>query len=210
MYLACATESRRTAHERCTKCGSRGVMQRVHAALLGQVIALPRIAGAARGHHVGPLVVAAARERNQVIPRQALAVPQLALAPMAVLAAVAVAGEEECVGDLAAEAAGDVDELDQPDDGWFGKCEPFASDDVARVRFDDLGLALDDQPKGPADRDHGQRLEGGVQRQAPHATSPQRNERWMHESRLARPDTGGPDGNRSAAPALTSAATPHS
>jgi hypothetical protein len=31
---------------------------------------------------------------------------------MAVLTPVTVAGEEECVGDLAAEAAGDVDELD--------------------------------------------------------------------------------------------------
>ena len=162
MYLACATESRRTAQERCTKCGSRGAMQRMHAALLGQVIALPRIAGAAGGHHVGPLVVAAPRERNQVIPRQALAVPQLELAPMAVLAAVAVASEEECVGDLATEAAGDVDELDQPDDGWFRECQAFASDDVARVRFDDLGLALDHQTQGPPDRDHRQRLKGGV------------------------------------------------
>ena len=92
----------------------------MHAALLGQVIPLPRIARAAGGHHVGPLVVATARERDQVIPRQALAVPQLELASMAVLAAVAVAGEEECVGDLATKAAGDVHELDQPDDGWFG------------------------------------------------------------------------------------------
>ena len=176
MYLACAMDSRRTAQERCTKCGSRGARSGMHAALLGQVIPLPRVAGAAGGHHVGPLVVAAARERDQVIPRQALAVAQLELAPVAVLAAVAVAGEEECVGDLATEAAGDVHELDQADDRWFGQCEAFASDDVARVRLDDLGLALDDQAQGPPDRDHRQRLERGVQRQAPHATSPQRNE----------------------------------
>ena len=175
---------------------ARGV-QRVHAALLGQVIPLPRVAGAAGGHHVGPLVVAAARERNQVIPRQALAVPQLELAPVAVLAAVAVAGEEECVGDLATEAAGDVHELDQADDGWFGKCEAFTSDDVACVRLDDLGLALDDEPQGPADRHHGQRLERGVQRQAPHATSPQRNEvdRCENPVSLA-PAGGGPTGNQ--------------
>src|SRR5690348_3222933 len=94
--------------------------QRVHAALFGQVVALPGIAGAAGGHHVGPLVVATARQRDQVIPRQALTVTQLELGSMAILAAIAVAGEEECVGDLAAEAAGNVHELDQPDDGWFG------------------------------------------------------------------------------------------
>ena len=58
-----------------------------------------------------------------MVARQALAVAQLELAPVAVLAAVAVAGEEECVGDLATEAAGNVNELDQPDDGWLGKCE---------------------------------------------------------------------------------------
>ena len=118
--LGLRIESRRTAQERCTKCGSRGGVQRVHAALLGQVIALPRVAAAAGGHHVGPVVVAAARERNQVIPREALAVPQLDLAPVAVLAPVPVTSEEECVGDLPTEAAGDVHEFDQPDDRWFG------------------------------------------------------------------------------------------
>src|SRR6185369_8300743 len=82
--------------------------QRVHAALLGQVVALPRIARAARGHHVGPVVVTPAGERNQMIAGQAFAVAQVSLAAMAVLAAVAVAGKEECVGDLATEAAGDV------------------------------------------------------------------------------------------------------
>ena len=73
---------------------------------------------------------AAARERDQVVPGQALAVPQLAVPPVAVLAPVAIAGEEECVGDLAAEAAGNVHELDQADDRRFGQYESFASDDV--------------------------------------------------------------------------------
>ena len=96
------------------------------------------------------------------------------MAPMAVLAAVAVAGEEECVGDLATEAAGDVHELHQPDDGRFRKGQPFAADEGIGVRFDDLGLALDDETEGPAHRDHRQRLKGGIQRQAPHAYSPAR------------------------------------
>src|SRR5690349_269224 len=107
--------------------------QRMHAALLRQVIPLSRVAGAARGHHVGPLVVTAAGERDQVIPREALAMAELPVPPMAILTAVTIAGEEECVGDLAAEAAGNVHELDQPDDGRFRKCESFTSDDVVRL-----------------------------------------------------------------------------
>jgi hypothetical protein len=48
-----------------------------------------------------------------VIPRQALPVPELGLTPVAVLAAVTIAGKEECVGDLAAETAGNMDEFDE-------------------------------------------------------------------------------------------------
>ena len=58
MYLAWLTDRRRTAHERCTKWGSWGGAQRMHAALLGEVISLPGVAGAAGGDHVSPLVVA--------------------------------------------------------------------------------------------------------------------------------------------------------
>jgi hypothetical protein len=47
-----------------------------------------------------------------MVPGEAFPVPQVELVPMTVLAPVAVASEEECVGDLAAEAAGNVDELD--------------------------------------------------------------------------------------------------
>ena len=66
-----------------------------------------------------------------MIPGEALAMTQVGLVSMAVLAAVAVAGKEECVGDLTAEAAGNVDEVDQPDDRRFGQREAFASDAVA-------------------------------------------------------------------------------
>jgi hypothetical protein len=91
---------------------------------------------------------------------------------MAVLAAIAVSSKQECVGDLATEAAGNVDELDETNDCRFGKDESFASNDVAVIRLDDLGLPLDHQPEGTPHRDHGQRFKGGVQRQTPHATSP--------------------------------------
>jgi hypothetical protein len=88
--------------------------------------------------------------------------PEVRLPTMAILAAVTIAGEEECVGDLAAETAGNVDELDESDDRWFRERQTFASNAVAPIRFDDLGFALDYQPKGAPDRDHGQRLKGGV------------------------------------------------
>jgi hypothetical protein len=63
---------------------------------------------------------------------------------------------------LAAEAAGDVNELYESYDRRFGKGQTFASNEVGPVRFDDLGLALDDQTKGTPDRYHGERLKGGV------------------------------------------------
>jgi hypothetical protein len=97
-----------------------------------------------------------------VVPGQALAVTQIGLAPMAVLAAVTITGKEECVGDLTAKAAGNVDELDQSYNRGFGERQAFASNAVTPIRFDDLGLALDNQPEGTPDRDHGQRLKGGV------------------------------------------------
>ena len=97
-----------------------------------------------------------------MVPCETLPVPQIGLPPMAVLAAVTIASEEECIGDLTAEAAGDVNEFDESYYRGFGKRQPFTSNEVGPVRFDDLGLALDDQSKGTPDRDHGQRLEGGV------------------------------------------------
>jgi hypothetical protein len=131
----------------------------MHAALLRQVVPLPRVAGAAGRHDVVPLVVAAAGQRDQVVTRQALPVAQLDVAPVAVLAPVAIASEEECVGDLATEAAGDVHEPHQADDRRFGQYEPFAPDDVIAVRFDDLRLALDHQAQRAPNGDHSQRFE---------------------------------------------------
>jgi hypothetical protein len=142
--------------------GLAGSAQWVHAALLRKVISLSGIAGAAGGHDVAPLVVAASRKRNQVIAGETLAVTQVRLTPMAILAAVAISSEEECIGDLTAEAAGDMHELDQSYYRWFRERQTFTSNDVAPIGFDDLGFALDYQPKGAPDRHHGQRLKGGV------------------------------------------------
>ena len=92
---------------------------------------------------------------------------------MAVLAAITISSEKECVGDLAAETAGNVDKLDESYKGRFGECQSFASNQVDTVRLDDLCLALDHQAKRTTHWDHSQRLERGVQCQAPHGHSPE-------------------------------------
>jgi hypothetical protein len=61
---------------------------------------------------------------------------------MAVLAAITISSEKECVGDLAAETAGNVDKLDESYNGRFGECQSFATNQVDTVRLDDLCLAL--------------------------------------------------------------------
>jgi len=68
-----------------------------------------------------------------MVPGETLAVSEIALPPMTILAAVAIASEEECVGDLTAEAAGDVDELDESYDRRFRKRQALTAHDVVRV-----------------------------------------------------------------------------
>src|SRR2546422_1765682 len=98
-----ATDRPREMHEVRLERGP----QRVHPRLLGQEVALACVAAGAGGEHVRPGVGAAARQRDEVVPREALPKPQLRLRAAAKLAAVVVAGEQERVGDLTAEAAGD-------------------------------------------------------------------------------------------------------
>src|ERR1051326_3797996 len=149
MYLACGAVSRRTAHARCTKWGSTG----------GGIGGMPHSAGSPVPLPVLPLLDALARA-------------ELRLGPVAVLAPVVVPCEEEGVGDLAPELAGDVDELDEPDDRGFGKDHPRPSYLRPRVRLDDLRLSVDHQPEGPLDGHHGQGFEGRVERQAAHRKAP--------------------------------------
>jgi hypothetical protein len=85
-------------------------------------------------------------------------VPQLVLAAPTELAAVVVAGEEERVGDLATEPAGNVDELDETDDCGSRDLESLAAHDCT-IGLDDLRLAVDDKAQRPAHRHHGQGLE---------------------------------------------------
>jgi hypothetical protein len=51
-----------------------------------------------------------------VIAGEAFPMPQLVLTAVTVLAPVIVASEKERIGDLTAEAAGNVNEFHQPDD----------------------------------------------------------------------------------------------
>ena len=97
-----------------------------------------------------------------MIAREALALPQFLLRAAAELAAVVVARKQERVGDLAAEAARDVDKTNESDDRGPGDRESFAMDWRA-LGFDDLSLAVNNQPQRPAHRHHGQRLERGIE-----------------------------------------------
>ena len=98
---------------------------------------------------------------------------------IAVLAGVGVAGEEEGVGDLAAEAAGDVDEADQADDRRSGQLHSNTADRFVPVRLDNLRLALDDEPQGAPRGDHGQWFERGVQGETAHPLCSVRGSLWI-------------------------------
>src|SRR5207245_11086271 len=82
--------------------------------------------------------------RRGAVPR-----PEVALGAAAKLAAVVVTGEEEGVGDLAAETAGDVHEFDETDNRWSRQLQPLAADRLP-LRLDDLRLAVDHEAQRPA------------------------------------------------------------
>src|ERR1700756_1040196 len=97
-----------------------------------------------------------------MVASQALALAELLLRAAAELAAVIVASKQERIGDLATEAARDVDEADQPDDSgaWYRHSLRM---DRRALSLDDLGFAIDDQPQRPAHGHHGEWLERGIQ-----------------------------------------------
>src|SRR6266849_241305 len=94
-----------------------GGAERIHTDFLGQQVPLAGVAARAGGEDVRPSVRAAAGQRHEMIAGQTLTLPQLLLRAATEQAAVVVAGKQECVGDLATEAARDVDEANQADDG---------------------------------------------------------------------------------------------
>src|ERR687897_2313532 len=84
----------------------------VHAAFHRQAVALPGVALGACGNDVVPGVRAAARERLDVVAGQPVAAPEVVAVARAVLATVVVAGEEDRVRHVLAQAAGYLDVLD--------------------------------------------------------------------------------------------------
>src|SRR2546425_714122 len=87
-----------------------GGAERMHTDFLGQQVPLAGVAARAGGEDVGPGVRAAAGQRHEMIAGQTLTLPQLLLRAAAELAAVVIAGKQECVGDLATEAARDAEQ----------------------------------------------------------------------------------------------------
>ena len=92
------------------------VLQHLHVRLFGGAISLLVIAACAGRDHVVPSVVAAPADGQQVIPREELAVAEVAAMAATVLTGIAIAGEEERIGDVAPEAAWYVNVLDETDD----------------------------------------------------------------------------------------------
>jgi len=121
-------------------------VHRVHSDFIRETVRLSRVARAARRDDVGPLVRATARKRDEMVARERLARLEFHLEATAVLAAIAIAREEERVGDLPAETTGHVNKPHQPDDCRARKREPFRADHLVVVRFDDLCLSVNDQP----------------------------------------------------------------
>jgi hypothetical protein len=76
-----------------------------------------------------------------------------------ILATIVVPGEEEGVGHLPAEPPGDMDELDETNDGRARERDPLASEHTGALGFDDLGLAVDHESESTAHGNHRERLE---------------------------------------------------
>src|SRR5580692_10764261 len=75
------------------------LVQQVHAAFVGKMVRLFRVARTARGDDVRPRVEAAARKRDDVIAGEGLSRTKLDRRASAILAGVPVAREEESVRD---------------------------------------------------------------------------------------------------------------
>jgi len=135
------------------------VRERVHPDLLRQPVALTRIARAARGDHVGPVIRATPRNRNEVIACERFARLELGHVTAAVLTAIRVAREQERVGDVASKTTRHVHEPRQANDSRARNRQPFGSHDPIVVGLDDFRLTVDHQPQRALHRNHRQWFE---------------------------------------------------
>src|SRR5687767_10521208 len=138
-------------------------MDRMHSRFAWQAVCLACVAWAASGDDVGPLVRPAARQRDQMIARQRLTRPELDLHAPAVLAAITIAGKQECVRHLAAETSRNVYEARETDHRRARQSQPLRAHYTPRVGLDNLGLAVDHEPERAPHRHHRQGLERCIQ-----------------------------------------------
>jgi hypothetical protein len=93
-----------------------------------------------------------------VISSETLAELELILTSAAVLTLVSIAREQKRIGYLTPELARDVDESDEPDYRRFGDRECSAAYHASPVRFNDLRLAVENQPESTTDGNERERL----------------------------------------------------
>jgi hypothetical protein len=94
-----------------------------------------------------------------MISGQTLTWPKLCRWPVTILTTIVVPSKKEGVGHLPAEPPGDMNELDETDDGRARERDPLASEHVGSLGFDDLGLAVDHESESTAHGNHRERLE---------------------------------------------------
>jgi hypothetical protein len=104
-----------------------------------------------------------------VVARQELAPAQLRPMLAAILATIAIPSEQERVGDLATESAGDVDEADEANDGGGGEGSTFRMKYSVLVDLEYLRFPVYDEAKRSSYRQYCQRFKRSIQCQTPHA-----------------------------------------
>jgi hypothetical protein len=126
------------------------------AALLGEAVLFARVAGATGGDDVVPRVLPAPGPGHDVV--------DVLGAVVAVLAAVAVAGEDGPARERHPVAERHPYEVHEADHGGDGEDGPLGVE-LTTVAGDDLGLVLEHEDDGPAHRHDAERLEAGVEQQ---------------------------------------------
>ena len=94
--------------------------------------------------------------------------PEIPAVPAAVLARIAVPGEQERVGDLPAQATRNVYVANQADHHGCRKFGRLRSERTILVHFQGFRLAIYHEAEGPADRYDRQRLERRVECETTH------------------------------------------
>jgi hypothetical protein len=140
----------------------------MHAHFACQVTTLAIVARRTRRYHVRPRVVAAARQRHDVVTSQELAATQMRAVTPAVLATIGITGEQEGVRHLPPEFAGDMYIPNQPNDRGTWHLPPFGSECPGIVYLENFRFLIQNQPQSPTYRQNREGLEGGVERQTTH------------------------------------------